>query len=185
MAVLLYVLIILTLGTLVYRGAVLPTIKRGLRYRLYGYRDKLRRIAYENPEELGSKDFHYLQDSINVLTKINANIAYLFFIRQLLKQEPKLRQRIQKRHKVIVESPIEDIRSINEDCGNIFIYMIFYNSFGCFAIVTPIICFVKLAQKFNLFLQNRLYIAINALICKTKEVIYLPENTALRYNYIG
>jgi len=114
MAIVIVVLLGLAILHLVYEGIIVPMIRLHLRYKLFALRDELREFHYHNPKDISPDKFRYLEESINVVIAFlyRIDIMAIWESERVLKADPDLMERIQKREAELSACTVKEFKAI-------------------------------------------------------------------------
>ena len=121
MATLIVVALVLGLLHFVYEGILLPSIRLHLRFKTFELRDRLRRLAHDEEKRLDPKIYDCIHDALNgtlrFLYKIDVRIAW--DIRRILREDPTLAKRLERRSKEVEACPVQEIHAIQKEHSRI------------------------------------------------------------------
>ena len=143
MKIFFFVLIGLSLFHFIYNGIILPSIRLGLRYKLFSLRDQLRWLKMRNDKEISPEVFSYVEGSINITIRLLHSISLELFAKaeQEIKKDENFYNRIEKRSQIIQACSIREIEEIERKNTFIFAKALAANSDGLFIYLFPIALF--------------------------------------------
>lgn len=184
-AVVLLLMLFLAIIHFVYESILLPSIRLRLRFRMFALRDDLRSLACEKTDELDSKVYEQMQDSINTALAFlyRIDVRSIYEVAQLLKSDTSLKERAGKRAHEIENYPMEELQNIRRKCLTVFALALFANS----AIFFLYLGIPLILIAFIMFIFNRLNEVVAKLNIIFKSVICAPEKEIERklHSYRG
>jgi len=184
MATILIIVLALAVLHFMYESLLLPSIRTKLRFRLFGIRDDLRMLMAESGNDLDTKLFHYMQDSINTAVAFlqYIDLKALLQARRIFREDPELCERASKREAMIDACSLEAFQVIKRERSKLFGYALLANSAGFFVYAVPfVIVFLLLCVMLRklkdhlMYMKCQLYRFIKNLTC-------VPENELVKFN---
>ena len=173
MATLIVVALVLSLLHFVYEGILLPSIRLHLRFRTFELRDRLRMLANDEDKRLDLKIYDCIHDALNgtlrFLYKIDVRIA--LDIRRMLREDPTLAKRLQKRLKEVEACPVQEIHEIRKEHSRILACALLANSAGFFIMALPFLVVLLLIM----FVLRRLNEAVERIHRYAGELVCAPD----------
>jgi hypothetical protein len=145
MAILLFILIMLSVVIFIYESIILPSIRLRIRYSLFELRDKLRFLKVEKKDVLDDTAFKYLQDFLNTLLAFlhRYDVMAMFAAARFFNENPTLYKRVIKRQELLDGCSVEEFQQIRRECVNVAIGIMAANSFGLLMVLAPIVAIFK------------------------------------------
>jgi hypothetical protein len=117
MATLILVLFALAGLHFIYEGIIAPSIRMGLRYRLFAMRDELRRLKFDHGERLDNELYRHVESSINATIKhlhqIDAGLAYSAW--DAFGRDAELMARVERVEALYESCKIDDMRTVRDE----------------------------------------------------------------------
>jgi hypothetical protein len=151
-----FTLIVLALIHFIYEGIVAPSLRLNLRYHLFALRDDLRKLKYDDGEQLTDEVFLLLQGVINnailLLHRVNLEVVVKTEIR--VEKDKELAGRIAERIALVENCDIEAIRHIQEKACRILTVALLVNNGAWIIYIIPIFVIVFGAKRITNFVKE-------------------------------
>jgi hypothetical protein len=143
MATWIIILIGLALIHFVYEGILLPSIRLGLRDRLFHLRDELRALKIRQPEKFDGAAFDIVHDGINnYLNRLpQLTISFQNQFRRFFDANESFREQLKARRQIVDASPNEELKQIVKRADAVLQEALIANSAAWFVYLIPIIVF--------------------------------------------
>ncbi|MCI5764018.1 hypothetical protein [Actinobacillus porcinus] len=111
---LLYVIIALALGHLVYESIIAPNKRMALRAELLMIQMELHQMDIEELNENDKVVYHMINESVaNLMTRLpKIDISLIFEMKKQYENDAKLRERLEKRHKMVLATENSELKSL-------------------------------------------------------------------------
>ena len=159
----------------VYEGIIVPSWRRGLRYRLFALRDDLRDVMADKDSDLDVEAFGFLQDSMNTSLGLlrRIDIRVLCEARRKFDDDPDLLRRIARREEKLRHYDHEEFQRIRRQSIRVFATAFVVNSMGFILMLWPVWITMMAAHQFK-----RVWNFFKKIMLR---ITYTPENEAHRY----
>jgi hypothetical protein len=143
MAILIIALFVFSMIHFVYEGILLPSIRLGLRDRLFDLRDELRAMKIKKPDDFRDDAFEIVHDGINnFLNRLpQLTISFERQFRKACDSDPKFRAEIDKRRATVDASQSVQLKEIVKRADAILQDAFIANAAAWFVYLIPIIAF--------------------------------------------
>lgn len=129
---------------LFWESIIAPSIRKGIRYKVFRTRDQIRRLKIESPDEFDRELFYVLQNHANILIKHGSrlNLMFLHDLKQM-HDDPEVIARSEKNKKLIADCKNEEVLQAVRDLNQCFAWFVTANVGGWMIYVIPIalICY--------------------------------------------
>jgi hypothetical protein len=111
----------------VYQGIILPSIRLGLRYRLFKLRDQLRRLVIEGKVEESDRAFQVLHDRLNFMSKSLARFDLVRAAHASRNLDEESRARVAS-YLQVMETASPEVQNIYKESRNVLMLALTFNS---------------------------------------------------------
>jgi hypothetical protein len=154
--ILLLTLAALALTHFVYEGILAPSFRAAHRLKLFALRDRLRKLKWEQGNELSDEVFFDLQSSINFavgrLPEINLHL--IRNAKEAFERNEKLRKQVESRIAMFEACPIEELHRIRLEYFDALDNVVLINSGGWMPYLIPVVIGFVLKESVRSGIKN-------------------------------
>jgi hypothetical protein len=150
--------LLLSVFHFLYQSTLAPSLRLGLRFRLFALRDRTRELKIKNGELLSDNHFRCLQDSINGLICVldRIGIVALTCIDRELKRDIELRKRAEARARTLDDCTLPEMRTIRDETMDIAASAVAVNNGAWFIYLLPLLVAYACVSKVKGLLRQLL-----------------------------
>jgi hypothetical protein len=123
------VIIIVSVIHFIYDGIVMPSLRLGVRYRLFALRDEIRCLKCEHAESFSDDVFKNIDEGIsfNIANLHNINFYVVAETNRLVRNSDQLRSLVAKRIKLIEDCPVMEVKEAERKVSKYIINTVLIN----------------------------------------------------------
>lgn len=151
MAVIILILILLTIFHFVYESIIAPSLRIKIRYKLFELRDELRRLKFNEGQNISEDVFKQVDYSVNSSIKHLPfyNFKLLYDAKKEFDSNEKLKKQVEQKIGLIEECHIDSIREIFDKTNRYSSFAFLINTGAWLLYLFPFIVILILIAGFN------------------------------------
>ena len=175
MSYLFIIAMVLAAWHFIYDGIILPSIRLMLKNRLFEIRDRLRTHKIKSGNNIDINAFNIVHSGVNnIISRVShIDIQTNFKIKQALKDNPDLLDKLKKRIDTISSCKDEELKSIFKETNSVVRMAFLANTGGWFIYLLPVALIFVFIKKLSLMAKGIVVLPGS----KTTE--YIPQDSSL------
>ncbi len=161
MSTLINIVVFLAAWHLVCENILGPTMRQGLRYRVFALRDELRLASADGRDGLSPEVFEILQDTLNgaLVSLASLRPSVLMNFRRACREDAELRARITYREATLAKSGSPIVQRIESELARILQRAFLANCIGWLVYIVPLAIAMWALTRFRLAIKRLIFLS--------------------------